>query len=138
MSITAELLSLAETAIHVTIYLGVTITCMATFFAAGYWIGSPLGAVVLHLLSNFEPAPLVEPHLIPVTSRRLGVGILVVFFFCGLAAEVANLPPPESMSLGDFGVWSLRAAVIGFIVMATVNGMVVVAGKVRRWVMERG
>jgi hypothetical protein len=52
-----------------------------------------------------------------------------MFFLCGLVVEGAKLPHPESMIFGDFGVWFLRAAV-----MAAASGMVVVAGKVRRWV----
>lgn len=50
-----------------------------------------------------------------------------IFFLCGLVVEGAKLPHPESMSFGGFEVWFLRAAVIGFMVMA--------AGKVRKWVV---
>jgi hypothetical protein len=134
-SLTGELLSLAETAILVTIYLAITITCTATFFIAGYWIGGPLGGLFLQLMWSILSSPLVEPHRIPETSRRLGAVFSFIFFLCGLVVEGAKLPHPESMSFGGFGVWFLRAAVIGFMVMAAASGMVVVAGKVRKWVV---
>lgn len=134
-SLTGELLSLAETSILMTIYLAITIICTATFFIAGYWIGGPLNGLFLQLMWSILSAPLVEPRRIPETSRRLGAVFSIMFFLCGLVVEGAKLPHPESMSFSDFGVWFLRAAVIGFIVMAAASGIVVVAGKARRWVV---
>ena len=87
------------------------------------------------VLTTGRASPLVEPHRIPETSRRLGAVFSFIFFLCGLVVEGAKLPHPESMSFGGFGVWFLRAAVIGFMVMAAASGMVVVAGKVRKWVV---
>jgi hypothetical protein len=137
-SLTSELLSIAETPILVTIYLAITIACTATFFIAGYWIGGPLGGLVLHLTSSLASAPPVAPHRIPETSRRLGALFSFLFFVCGLVAEGAKLPHPASMSVGDYGVWFLRAAAAGFMVMAAVSGVVVVAGKAWRWGVVSG
>lgn len=71
---------LQKTAILVTIYLAITITCTATFFIAGYWIGGPLGGLFLQLMWSILSSPLVEPHRIPETSRRLGAVFSFIFF----------------------------------------------------------
>ncbi|KAE9377652.1 hypothetical protein N431DRAFT_478838 [Stipitochalara longipes BDJ] len=134
-SLTSELLSVAKTALLVMIYLAIMITCTATFFIAGYWMGSPLGGLFLQLISRIMSAPLVEPRRFQETSRRLGVLFSFLCFLCGLFAEGVKLPHPESMSVGDYEVWFVKAAVIGFMVMAAASGMVVVAGKIQSWVV---
>jgi hypothetical protein len=132
-SLITELLSTAEAAILITTYLAAAIACTAIYIFLGYWIGSPLGGLLVQLASSFTPEP-PEPHRVPGISRGLGAVFSVLFFFFGVIVEGMKMPHPELMNGGDYVECYLKAAIIGIKVSLVVSGLVLLVGKLRKWV----
>jgi hypothetical protein len=132
-SLITELLSTTEAAFLITTYLATAIACTVIFIFLGSWIGRPVGGLIMQLVSSIMPE-LPEPQRAPQISRGLGVLCSFSFFFLGLIAEGIKLPHPESMTGDDYAGWFLKAAIIGIEVSLAANGVVLVVGKLRRWV----
>lgn len=129
----AELLSLAKAALVASTILVLLTAIIFTYLAAGYWLGSPLGTLIVDAYSIAGIS--VDPTKAPVAARTLGALLSVIFWFCGIGVESARSWDPETSNL--YSVYT-RAAVIGFAMTVLLNGLAFVGRRLWSYALGGG